>query len=110
MGKFANELEEGASNLGPIGKKKPWTGQSEFEAFGYEVPGFRREAANAHLKQMGFDNAERRFDIVQRMADNIERDNPHTALENALEQGLDATGCYRLLAVLVTAQAKAEGR
>jgi len=103
MGKFANELSEGASNLSHIATKKTWTGQSAFEALGHEVPNFRREAGNSHLKAMGFESAELRFTIVQTMSQNIERDNPHMALENALEQGLDATGCYRLLSVLLCA-------
>lgn len=104
MGKFANELPDGAVHTGRIETKKPWTGQSEFDALGHEVPHFRREAGNAHLKDMGFTDAEKRFDIVQKMAGNIERDNPHMALEDALQQGPDVTGCYRLLAVMLTAQ------
>lgn len=110
MGKFANELGEAASNLAYIPIKQPWTGQSEFDALGHEVPNFRREAGNSHLKDMGFSSADQRFTIVQTMTDNIERDNPHMALEAALKQGLDATGCYRLLAVLLTAPQPKEPR
>jgi hypothetical protein len=101
MGKFANELTAPVSNLTHIPIKRPWTGQSEFEALGHEVPNFRREAGNTHLKEMGFTNADQRFTIVQTMAGHIERDNPHMALEDALKQGVDATGCYRLMSVLL---------
>ncbi len=102
MGKFANELGAAASNLAHIPIKQPWSGQSNFEALGHEVPNFRREAANSHLKNMGFSDADQRFTIVQTMANNIERDTPHMALEDALKQGVDATGCYRLLAVMLS--------
>jgi hypothetical protein len=104
MGIFANEPEEGSPGyIGAPARNQPWHGQSGFEAMGHEVPMFRKSAAERHLKQMGFDDAEQRFDIVAKMSGEIERDNSHAAMEAAYKLGLDVTGAYRLLAVLLTA-------
>lgn len=120
MGKFANTAEEAeaaarsvdpnyvppAKYLGPRSDhvKLEWNGENGFEAMGHAVPAFRKTAGEAALKDMGFDgptNSEKRYDIVARMSSCIERDNSHEALELALKEGLDVTGCYRLLAVLL---------
>lgn len=120
MGKFANtpaEMEAAQASmdpeytpsptyLGPRSEhvKKPWHGESGFEAMGHKVPAFRRTAAEATMKQMGFDkpgDSEKRYDVIARMSACIERDNSHEALELALRERVDATGCYRLLSVLL---------
>ncbi len=108
MGKFANS----AADMGeetpwcgqqPPTRNEPWHGQSEFEALGHQVPSFRKSVANQHMKDMGFTDAEQRYDVIAVMSDRIARDDPHMALEEALKRGVDATGCYRLLAVLLCA-------
>lgn len=107
MGKFANsaaEMGEPAYSFGPIERGGEWHGESEFEALGKVVPNFRRSAANEHLKAMGFTDAEQRFNIVQTMSGKVAADDPHMALEEALKLGVDATGCYRILSVLLTAE------
>lgn len=107
MGKFANTAAELGEPVAPwYGQgapawNEPWHGQSEFEALGHQVPAFRKSAANEHMKSKGFTNAEQRYDVISTMADRIARDDPHMALEEALKKGVDATGCYRLLAVLL---------
>ena len=106
MGKFANtafEMGEPAIWFGQdlITKNKLWHGQSEFDALGYQVPNFRKAAADQHMKSMGFQNAEQRYDVIATMSDRIARDDPHMALEEAMKKGVDATGCYRLLSVLL---------
>lgn len=103
MGKFANELVDNVSHLGNARGGQPWRGESEFDAMGCEVPMFRRAAAEEHLKDMGFTNAEQRFEVVSMMSYYIARDNTHQALEKALDKGLDVVGCYRILSVLLTA-------
>lgn len=106
MGRFANELPGDAPcYVGvPASVREDWHGESGFEALGHKVPSFRKSAGDAHLKAMGFDNAERRWDIIAKASNAIERDDPHRALEEMFSLRLDATGCYRLLAVLLTAE------
>jgi hypothetical protein len=105
MGIFANAPNDASSTyIGPIDRKVPWHGQSGFEAVGHEVPLFRRSEAERHLKAMGFDSAEDRFSLINGMSDAIARDNVHEAMEVAYKKNLDVTGCYRLLAVLLTAE------
>ena len=102
MGKFGNEPTDGAPGyIGPATRKASWHGQSGFEAMGHIVPAFRKSEAERHLKSMGVASAEKRFDIVAKMSGQIERDNSHAAMEEAYNLGLDATGCYRVLAVLL---------
>lgn len=102
MGRFANEPEGGTNGyIGAPTMNQQWSGESGFEAMGHAVPMFRKSAAETHLKQMGFSDAEQRFDIINVMANCIERDNTHAAMEQAYEKGLDVTGVYRLLAVLL---------
>lgn len=78
-------------------------GKSEWDALGLPVPFFRRSAGIRHLRDMGFTDRELMDRIVGRMCANIERDDSHMALEEALQMGLDVTGCYRLLSVLLCA-------
>jgi hypothetical protein len=80
-------------------------GKSEFAALGLPVPFFRRSAGIRHLRDMGFADRERMDEIVGKMCAYIERDDSHMALEVAMQLGLDATGCYRMLAVLLCARA-----
>jgi hypothetical protein len=104
VGKFANsaaEMGEPTIAMGPIAHNQPWHGHSDFAALGHEVPAFRKKAGDEHLKAMGFTDAEQRYTLVSGMAERIARDDPHMALENALKAGLDVTGCYRLMAVLM---------
>lgn len=107
MGKFANTPEEmgesGTLYTGKVPRNEKWHGQSEFDAMGHVVPFFRRAAAEEHLKQMGFKDAEQRYDIVNVMSDRIARDNTHDALEQGFKKGMDATACYRILSVLLCA-------
>lgn len=113
MGRFANEPPEGASHLGPVGRKKPdEVVRSEYDALGYPVPMYRRSAAYQHAKDMGCTDREKIFRCIEAMSNCIERDDPHGAMERALgpawgghEDGIvDALGVYRLLAVLLTAE------
>lgn len=107
MGKFANTAAEMGEPVAPwvgsepMKRNEPWHGQSEFNALGHQVPAFRKSAANRHMKDMGFTDAEQRYDVIATMSQRIANDDPHMALEDALAKGVDATGCYRLLAVLL---------
>lgn len=105
MGKFANSLPSGPQWIGdgPVKQKEPWHGQSGYDAYGHEVPAFRKAAGYQAMKDMGFTDREQMLSIVGGMAERIARDDPHMALENALKAGLDVTGCYRLLATLLAA-------
>jgi hypothetical protein len=116
MGRFANELSESASHLGPV-RKKPRDGKehSEWDALGHPVPMHRRAAAMEHVREMCGDapmDKGKVFSCIEAMCVYIERDNPHAAMERALgpewgghpEGIVDAIGVYRLLAVLLTAE------
>lgn len=111
MGVFANAPED--DQIGFLGPKPtvgaPWNGQSGFDAMGFEVPMFRKAEGERHLKQMGFTDAEKRYDIVALMSEQIARDNTHAAMEQAHKKGLDVTGCYRLLSVLLCHEEKTDG-
>lgn len=95
-----------------------------FDALGERVPERRRQAGYDALKEMIPDStAEQRFEMIARMCEYIERDEPYAALRTATggapfevaasapapEDGervalrLDVTGGYRLFAHLVTA-------
>lgn len=104
MGKFANtaaEMGKPTVSFGVIERNGDWHGESEFAALGKKVPNFRKAAADRHMKDMGFTDAEQRFDVISKMSSRVATDNPHMALEDALSAGVDATGCYRLLSVLL---------
>lgn len=119
MGIFGNSPEEvhaASGGEGPVMPLYPfgapqrnqgWHGQSGFDAMGHQVPPFRKTEGEKHLKSMGFNkpgDAERRYDLIARMSDQIARDNSHGAMEEAYKMGLDVTGVYRLLAVLLCAE------
>jgi len=103
MGNFANKPEPTAPDLTPVPRDQPWHGQSGFRALGRQVPWFRRAAADQHLKAMGFTCAEQRWSIVCALAGRVASDDPHMALEECMRLGVDVTGCYRLLAVILSA-------
>lgn len=118
MGKFGNKGFDGAPDgpmyVGPRPKDHPENnggyehGRSEFDALGWPVPPWRKSSAIWHMKDMGFTDRAQMEAIVGRMAECVERDDSHEALEAGLRMGVDATGCYRLLAALLTGD-KPEG-
>lgn len=102
MGRFANEMP-GQGRIGPDVYSK---GDDGFAALGKPVPFYRQAAGYEHAKAMGLESG-RAFEVVGIFADKIARDEPHAAMEAGLKY-LDATGIYRLLAVMLTAE-KGEG-
>lgn len=100
MGIFANESDhpmDGARIM-----PDPSEGNDGFAALGKPVPANRKAAAYECLKDMGLDDAERRWSLIEAMSVHVERDNPHAAMERAAKD-VDVTGCYRLLATLLAA-------
>lgn len=71
-------------------------------AFGKPVPLYRREAALKHCRAMGLDDTNKAVGTINRMVEQIERDEPYAAMEAGMAY-LDLPGTYRLLAVLCTA-------
>jgi hypothetical protein len=106
MGRFANEVRnpEGLG-LPPVKTE----GTDGFNALGKPVPFYRRSEAFRHAMDMGCTDKQKVFRCIEAMANRIERDDPHGAMERALggkqnpDGIVDATGVYRLLAVLLTA-------
>lgn len=81
-------------------------GDSGFAAMGKPVPLYRQQEGYRHCKQMGLDS-EAAWSAVRAMSDSVARDEPLDAMDKAYRY-LDVTGCYRLLAVLLTAENPAE--
>lgn len=111
MGVFANELPGNAPRwIENPSLRRPWSGESGYEALGVQVPTFRKTALYHDLKAQGW--GERRGEVggtewcvglVDRMARHVEKDEPHEAMEEAFTLGMDVTSVYRALAVLLTA-------
>lgn len=79
-----------------------------FNAFGKPVPIHRREAADVHLREMGITDTQDRWNCIQTISEQIQRDEPYDAMATATRY-VDLTGAYRLLAVLLMAKPKKEG-
>ena len=88
-----------------LGPKVETVGDSGYAAFGKPVPFYRRQAAVDHLREMGV-NSIRAFQIAEKMADAVERDRPHDAMQAASEV-VDVTGVYRALSVICCAEKSA---
>ena len=76
--------------------------QNGFEAMGKPIPAYRRAAAYQACDDMGLKEPTKKWDCVNRVANKLERDQPHEAMQIGMEY-LDLTGTYRLFAVLLTA-------
>jgi hypothetical protein len=99
------EMSLQGAYLGPrprdLNQDGMYHGKSGFDALGLPVPFFRRSAGIRHLRDMGFTDRRQMDEIVGKMSARIERDDSHGALEEAMRLGVDATGCYRMLSVLL---------
>lgn len=71
-----------------------------FDAMGHPVPESRKQAGYAWLRTMF--TQEEATSLVNAVANKLERDQPYEAQKEARERGLDLTGVYRLMAVLLT--------
>jgi hypothetical protein len=74
--------------------------QSGFAAMGHSVPYYRKQAAYDLCREWGLTQGLADA-ITSGMALQLERDKPHEAMEIA-RQGLELTGAYRLMAVLLS--------
>lgn len=83
----------------PTSKKGSGDG---FDQMGKPIPSYRKEAADVALKDMGVEDAEHRWSCVMTTAQQLQRDNPHGAMEAAMVY-VDLTGAYRLMATLLAA-------
>ena len=75
-----------------------------FAAMGKPIPGYRKDLAYQTCRKdfdMDFDKS---MGTVQGMANALERDQPYEALGAGMRYGLDLTGSYRLMAVLLVAK------
>ena len=73
-----------------------------FDAIGKPVPEKRRDAAYQWLRSINVER-EKAWSTVEMMAEHIQRDHPHEAME-AARKAVDLTGAYRLLALLLTGE------
>lgn len=87
-------------------KRELTPGDEGFNAFGKEVPLFRRQAALEHIREIGVTSTKDAWECVGGMAEEIARDQPYKAIEIGMRY-VDLTGTYRIMAVLCTAQEKA---
>lgn len=65
------------------------------------LPGSVRQVAVEHARQIGLSTG-KAYEMVQRMAEQYERDKPYEAQSAALEY-VDLTGHYRIMAALSAA-------
>lgn len=73
---------------------------SPFDAIGKPIDTEHREKAGKMLKDIGVESSGSRWDCVGRVSAKLEKDQPHEAMEIAMEY-VDATGAYRLFAELL---------
>jgi len=71
-----------------------------FNNMGKTISTESRQAAYDMLKEIGVNSAGNRFDCVCMVADKLERDKPHEAMEKAMGY-VDVTGAYRLFVELL---------
>ena len=79
-----------------------------FEAMGKPIPDYRKDAGYQTCRKAFGMDANKSFGTVQGCADALERDEPYKAMEAAMKYGLDLTGAYRLMAVLLTAEEESD--
>lgn len=81
------------------------TSVSGFEAMGKPIPMHRMTAGLHLIREMcpEWDNS-KAMSIVGKVAGQLERDEPYTAMDLSMKEGLDLTGTYRLFAYLLCDQ------
>lgn len=82
--------------------RKAATMYSGFAAMGKPIPFSRQQTAYDTARSCGLDQ-QAAYDTVAWMAEQLRRDKPYEALHGALKYGIDLTGAYRLMAVLLAA-------
>ena len=75
-----------------------------FKAMGKPIPDYRRDEAYRTCRDAFEMRSSRAMGAVSGMAEQLERDNPYGAMEAAMKYGIDLTGTYRIMAVLLTHQ------
>lgn len=93
MAEFMNQPVE-TIDLGP---------GNGFDAMGKPVPFYRRQAAYDTCREIGL-GTEAAYSAVSGMAEQLGRDQPYEAMAAGMKY-LDLTGTYRVMAVLLTAEA-----
>lgn len=80
--------------------------QSGYDAMGKPIPSYRMSAGLTALRTMcDYEiTTDRAMAIVGAVAQRLELDEPYDAFVEAQKAGLDLTGAYRLIAVLLTAE------
>ena len=80
--------------------KQPMAEPSAMNNIGKPISTESREAGSRALKDMGVTCAGSRWDCVQMVSEQLERDKPHEAMKRAMRY-VDVTGAYRLFATLL---------
>lgn len=75
-----------------------------FGNMGKPIPDFRKDEAYRTCRQEFGMDASKSMGTVQGCAQSLERDKPYEAMEAAMKYGVDLTGAYRLIAVLLVHQ------
>lgn len=86
------------SGIGRQPKAEP--APSCFNNMGKPISAESRQAGYDMLEKIGVEDAGDRFDCVRTVANKLERDQPHEAMELAMGY-IDVTGAYRLFAELL---------
>ncbi len=98
-----------AEFLNQVVPQDPPESADGFAAMGKPIPDFRRDEAYRTCRQEFEMNSSKAMGTVAGMAEMLERDKPYEALGCGMKYGVDLTGSYRLMAVLLVHQEKAHG-
>jgi hypothetical protein len=97
----AFEWEAGPTLASEAGPESMAAEPSGWDAMGKPVPFARREAAERHMREMGYTDREVIFGTVQGMSEALGHDRPHAAIKIGMDNmGKDLGGVYRIMAVL----------
>jgi hypothetical protein len=83
-------------------EKQKFDTDEAFNAMGKPIPSHRKSNAIKHLKEMGMNDMQDITMCIDRVANQLERDEPYKAMLEGMKY-LDLVGIYRLFAVLLTA-------
>ena len=97
-----------AEFLNQVVPQDPPESADGFAAMGKPIPDFRRDEAYRTCREEFEMNSSKAMGTVAGMAEMLERDKPYEALGCGMKYGVDLTGSYRLMAVLLVHQEKSD--
>ena len=93
-----------AEFLNQVVPQDPPESADGFAAMGKPIPDYRRDEAYRTCREEFEMGSSKAMGTVQGMAEALERDKPYEALGAGMRYGVDLTGSYRLMSVLLVHQ------